>query len=496
MTHKQFLTSNIRSVILYLIIVYSSTGNVFSQKQTHETNSKIFSFGKYEYFDLPAEKLSGDSKAYSNGIVTKDSVFLMRSNNNVNGGLLHGVLTSHDLKMSEYYKCDFDVYFTMADTLPHPFFITCSRFNQSFFFEKSIILNSAFFASDSFKGTFTVIDSCLFNSRTVFSGSIYNTDFDIQNSIFRGEVELERCHFTKRLNINNTIFNNRATFLFSQYDDQVSLNDNRFGHYISWESANFKEAVEFIRCSFKDTIDFRWTKFNSTLDMRRAYFDSVNTIFLENTYYPIGKFQIYWSQLSGKNKPKICLANYSSNPEDDYRRLEPIYQTLRDNFLAQSDKASADEIMYELAWQKDLLLRQPFQYIYGIFFGYGFKPWRFLTFVVVPLLLLFAFIWRFYYVETYSIMYSKNYNMLSSTWNRNSGLGIHLFARIWQLIFFSASVLLGIRLKREWLNNKKISFTILVITEWGIGIFLYVIFAIFVKTKEFNFLKGLLGFPF
>ena len=72
--------------------------------------------------------------------------------------------------------------------------------------------------------------------------------------------------------------------------------------------------------------------------------------------------------------------------------------------------------------------------------------------------------------------------------------------RYWHSLFFSTSVLLGIRFKKDWikvfpedmLGSK--SYIRLVTFEWTLGIMLFVVFALLVKGIRFSFIKDLLGF--
>ncbi len=61
-------------------------------------------------------------------------------------------------------------------------------------------------------------------------------------------------------------------------------------------------------------------------------------------------------------------------------------------------------------------------------------------------------------------------------------------------LFFSTSVLLGVRFKKEWIEKIDRAFLWWVTAEWLIGIGLYVAFVALVKSNEFGYVKGLLGF--
>ncbi len=47
--------------------------------------------------------------------------------------------------------------------------------------------------------------------------------------------------------------------------------------------------------------------------------------------------------------------------------------------------------------------------------------------------------------------------------------------------------------KKEWIKKKDRAFLWWVTTEWLIGIGLYILFAVLVKSNEFSYVKGLLG---
>ena len=65
--------------------------------------------------------------------------------------------------------------------------------------------------------------------------------------------------------------------------------------------------------------------------------------------------------------------------------------------------------------------------------------------------------------------------------------------RIWHVVFFSMSVLLSIRFKKEWIEKNNSLFLLLVSLEWALGNLLYVLFGIGVKNYEFGYIKGFFG---
>jgi len=223
----------------------------------------------------------------------------------------------------------------------------------------------------------------------------------------------------------------------------------------------------------------RGTTFKKEIDFRQSNFDSVTVIYSEDITFPEGELRFYWEQFEGKDSLRIKLRNppADSLKDEHYTRIEIIYHKLRNNFITQGDKASEDDVMYELAWQRDEILNEFDQQLYGIFFGYGYQPWRFLLFIVSPLIIIFAGVWYWFY---YAIVIFINPNLFSenvvalelkhkdkyllrtkNTQRVNLQFtdfsyalnDINRLTRYWHALFFSTSVLLGIRFKKDGLNT-------------------------------------------
>ena len=74
-----------------------------------------------------------------------------------------------------------------------------------------------------------------------------------------------------------------------------------------------------------------------------------------------------------------------------------------------------------------------------------------------------------------------------------SATGVDRLSRYWHVVFFSASVLLGIRIKKEWIQvipptsrPGQSSFIKMLTLEWLLGIALYLVFALLVKGSRFR----------
>jgi hypothetical protein len=290
--------------------------------------------------------------------------------------------------------------------------------------------------------------------------------------------------------------------------------------------ATFQDVTFFQKTVFKGVINFTNTTFKKEIDFRQSNFDSATVIYLEDITFPEGELLFYWEQFKGKDSLRIKLTDLPADSvrDEHYTRIEIIYHKLRDNFIAQGDKASADDVMYELAWQRDEILSEFHWQLYGIFFGYGYQPWRFLLFVVLPLIIMFAGVWYWFYyailifinpglfpedVTSVQLKHKDKY-LLKTKNTKHVKLqftdfsfalnNINRLTRYSHALFFSTSVLLGIRFKKEWtkvcpeymLGRK--SFIYFVAFEWVFGICLFVAFALLVKGIRFSFIKDLLGF--
>lgn len=116
----------------------------------------------------------------------------------------------------------------------------------------------------------------------------------------------------------------------------------------------------FQRVDFWGVVNFCRTTFKKEIDIRETDFKSMDRIYLEGITFPEGKFRFYWEQFKGKDSLRIKLKD---PPTDNlkyvhYTRIEIIYHKLRDNFLAQGNESSADNVMYELGWQRKEILNE------------------------------------------------------------------------------------------------------------------------------------------
>jgi len=373
-----------------------------------------------------------------------------------------------------------------------------------------------------------------FDSLADFSYTYYKNDASFWNVTFNGLADFSHAEFHNHTFFRRAEFHQIATFNLTTFDSLADFRGVKFHMDADFSFAKFQKGVDFESVTFgsissfrraviKGEVSFRSTKFKEEIDFRQVNFDSVTVINLEGTKFSDGKFLFYWEQFKGKDSLRIKLKYLSGDSlkNEDYTQIEIIYHKLRDNFLAQGNESSADEVMYELGWQRKEILKEFDWQVYGTFFGYGYQPWRFLLFALLPIILIFAIIWYWFYYPTLVFIKSdlfpksiqidskdkyliksgkfKLLKMRISDFTK-APITMNPLTRYWHALYFSTSVLLGIRFQKDWIKvfpkdmlGRK-SYIRLVTFEWALGIILFVVFALLVKGIRFSFVKDLLGF--
>jgi hypothetical protein len=413
---------------------------------------------------------------------------------------------------------------------------TNAKFDNYVKFYKTKFDGDVSFIEAKFDGT-AEFDNTNFDVDAIFTDAKFDGTAEFYNATFYGTADFKSAAFDSTANFEYATFNDYAEFFKATFNSDADFRFSTFNADANFEDATFDSLADFGRSTFnadaifqkavlKGEVDFHKTTFRKEIDFRQSNFDSVTVIYLEDIKFPEGELIFYWEQFKGKDSLRIKLTSppADSKKDEHYTRIEIIYHKLRDNFIAQGDKSSADDVMYELDWQRDEILDEFDQHLYGIFFGYGYQPWRFLLFVVLPLIIIFAGVWYWFYYAILVFINPALFSKKSQDGNlkqkdkyllktkniKSIKLQITDFSyvlnnmnrltRYWHALFFSTSVLLGIRFKKEWTKELpdnilgRKSFIYFVTFEWALGIILFVVFALLVKGIRFSFIKDLLGF--
>lgn len=379
-----------------------------------------------------------------------------------------------------------------------------------------------------------------------FQKTIFKQDVYFINSMFGGKTIYNNSTFCKKAYFNNAIFKEDTKFNGSVFLGNVDFSGATFSGSTDFSNIQFG-SVNFENTVFLKEVNFAGVFFENGVDLRRS--DLIKTkIFIDHhTNFPCEKLLVYWSQLKGhlavndnscpsfierekikntikklnliqhyfperlvvKNdsittkliKNKSCFDSLSIKlNRERYELTEIFYNRLRDNYLAQNEKLSADEVMYELASKRQEYLGEFWWRLYGWCFGWGYKPMRFALMVFLGPILLFAVLWyRKYYhrvllIVDHSLSEEKKSMLRNSTERSGAFKDTILFARWLHVLYFSAFVLLSIRFEKEWIEKNDRAFLYWVFSEWCVGLILYVVFFTFVKSHDFGYVKGLLGF--
>jgi len=395
-------------------------------------------------------------------------------------------------KMAYFYRAKFDdeAHFSGA-TFGDRANFSWAKFDDEAHFSGATFGDGANFGWATFDDE-AHFSGATFGDRAEFGRAKFGDGADFYRAKFDSVANFYRAKFDSVANFSWATFDDEAHFGEATFDDGANFREATFDDRASFFDAKFNDEVDFEHASFMGTVNFAYTDFRQGVDFRQTYFDSVEIIHLENMTFPEGKLRFYWHQFQGKDnfRIKLLYPPADSLKQEHYNRIEIIYHQLRDTFLAQGDSGSADAVMYELGLQKNEILGEFWWRMYGLFFGWGYQPWRFLLFVVLPTIVGFAVLWYFKYYEVLQKVIFKTELKAAAAFKEKQD---DLLQKVWHSLFFSSSVLLGIRFKKAWII-KRGKFLYWASFEWATGIILIVAFALLVKGARFGFIRDLLGF--
>lgn len=431
-----------------------------------------------------------------------------------------------------------EAYFTHSQFLQEATFIY-SHFSKDAIFIDSQFLNTANFASVHFSQQ-AIFGGSQFSQVAYFRNSHFSKKAYFGHSKFSDKANFSRSQFLDNADFRGSEFSVDAEFGESEFLGMVDFGESEFLGMADFKYSHFSKATDLEESIFLGKIDLEntsfdgnliiaGTRFEKGLDLRRTNLGKAKIFFDHHTFFPPGTLYVNWSQL--KKNLHIAATSCPSygyiqffedaditafslkEPSDSlsqafdkerYDLTEIFYHRLRDNYLAQSDRSSADAVMYELASKRSEFLQEPLWVLYGWFMGWGYKPLRFVLMVFLIVIPFFAFIWyNFFYHRVAPIIGSslskKQKRQLEDTSrlkpydHRLAEYEVNGLARLWHVVYFSTSVLLSIRFKKEWIEQDDRAFLTWVTIEWALGIGLYVLFVVLVRSYQFGYLKGLFG---
>jgi len=400
-----------------------------------------------------------------------------------------------------------------------------SRFNQAAYFDGSEFLSSLDFYHSTFSGIASFNES-------QFSGT---TSFD--KTTFKREAFFKGACFLSPVSFRETQFQGVAQFQGTQFSRATDFRSTMFNNDVSFHSALFQQHTVFENTAFNKALNLESARFQDGLDFRLSRFGDSSIIFVDDkTSFPSGRFFCNWSTLKGKFRvDDTASATYqewkaitllvrqledsavssdssaafaalvnkrdSTSQELNHQRYELsriFYERLRENYLAQGNKVAADEVMYELAEKETALLGEFRMQLYGWVFGWGYRPLRFILGVMLPLWLFFVVLWNIRYYHLVAPLVDDDLreemkNKGIPKYDRDD-IKTTRVVRWWHVSHFSASLLLSIRFREAWIHRHDRDFLFWITAEWLLGIIAYITFVVLVKSNEFSYIKGLLGF--
>lgn len=486
---------------------------------------KEFSFGKAWFYNDTSDAIGIGDNRDKVGIVNANYWYSI-SDITLDGNFVEKVLKASELKYIWLTRIEIDDFLTSSFfrdsiiSINKPIWMIQSKISEMFYLKNIRFLESVYLSGNDFysRGWVNQIDSCVFENKfTANEDSFLLSEFNISNSQFNDDVELRNNYYKYNLEIDSSEFRLSLDLSASNFQQELLIQDSKIRN-LTITGTTFIVKPVFRRIELVDTVDFSNTDFEKGVDLRRIDFKKVSTIFLDNTYFPPGELIMYWEYIQGDEIPKISLKFKSGISEDDFKSIEEIYLQIKNNFLAQGDKTSADEVMYELAWQKEIIVGGIWQWLYGVTLGYGYAPVRYLFFPILLTVLLFWFIWyKFYYNIVAYILnkeldselgLSDNYHVEFPTKkikkivlvdHKRLNKHINFVTRYWHCLHFSVSVLIGLRFKKEWMplsikyKYRKNSFLWMTTLEYALGKIYLVLLLIFIKIHYFENWKSFLG---
>ena len=506
--------NNILKIILLLLLI-SLLSKTYSQIKI-KPELKEFSFGKAYFYN---DRTYGHYPEIENetheidtlGILSKDSCFFI----------------SHKTYTSIYMDTSLKK-FLFADEIKNLYFdniwgtiqINFYSFTQGKEINKGLYIygvdDIGFFNIKFMKeigihylwGAVRISDVTFYKNFNLIESKLYGTQLSSIN--VWGITKLDKNTYREYpFEITDSKFH-RITFSIDTFQVDATFYNVIFNSNTDFSQTVFYKKSNFLSCTFRDTLNLNQVDIYNEIDFRTCNFDSVKTIYLDLFKYPIGKLFIQWDQIKEKNNSyRIQTLDTNETKKNMYNYLDIIYKRLIANYLTQGDNVSADAVKYELESRKDKIFGGTSQRLYGIFLGYGYKPWRYLFFVVLPVIIVFALLLYFYYYSVIFEILDKDFKrdemkmvrikrklFLPKYYlekNDESQEEINFITRFWHSIFFSTSLILGIRFKKEWIHRYNKAFLFTISIGYVLGITMFFIFVIYVKSSRFDFLKGIFG---
>lgn len=356
-------------------------------------------------------------------------------------------------------------------------------------------------ASDAEKTTPT------FEKQVSFQGVNVHEDFIVHNSIltqpimFNDSFELVSSNVLGFFAIKNAVLKGSVSFRNSSFEKGVSFRES-----------TFTQSPVLVRTYIAKDLKLEGTQFKNGVDFRMADMENNTHLYLEAVQYEkpmiFGEDQINSSKISVSPPAEL-----SKHPNHEERmRKEYIYELLSDSFKQRGMLTVADQLLYAYNEEYTRLEPSAKRSMYGLFFGYGYQPWRFVIFIMFPLIFLFSILWLSFFHREILMAMSRvdgneknfgdiNFKMLwlipikipSVEIIDGKDITIPKTISIISALHFSFTIFFSVRFKRQWLDVNDRTFNYTVILEYALGLLSIAIFALGSRVASFDVIKNILG---
>ncbi len=391
-------------------------------------------------------------------------------------------------------------YFYMAEFWGTAY-LNSSIFEKEAFFTHAVFKMGSEFVNVTFKRNVDFVSTNHENSPPfdINLSKLFKIESKFLHSKFSGNVSFAYSVFSIPIDFSNTIFDGKADFQGVEINSDINFTNTKFGTVLSFYNCNCNKQLKFPQSLLPDTLILSKGNYPSGVDLRDGNYQKLSKLYIENISFIDGEFLVYWDQIKmrGGNFRISYLGESTDHPDVAIEKLKQIYVRLYKNYIKIGDEKAAYDVMFEFEQQKERLSGELLQKLSGITFGYGYKPKRFIM-IIFLIMIMFVPIYYFLYYDYILIIFEnkliaeqpsilkkpkshRDYKHWKNWFFDHTIVDdkIPLIYRIWHSILFSASVLLSLRFKKDWVNfegikkNRDTIFIVLVIFEYFVGLSLY-----------------------
>ena len=395
------------------------------------------------------------------------------------------------------------------------------NFNHCIFNGHVDFSNATFFKSNFWGTKFqnkVEFVNCKFEDSSLFMETTFYNKASFSTAKFIKKVNFEQAKFMDEVNFHSTIFDKGASFFHSYFKTVAAFDKTKLSGELDFSRAIFGDKIDFSKAIFKNSakVNFSGAKIINTLIIGNL--NNVQNFDLRLAQLlPAGKVEARIVVRTGPQnniiKPEIVslfgpgaqiLLNgpaylkihaeqfpFIDLPEemDYFSKKFIIEETKLRSFPNEQYKSERFEMDYLFA--KSTLYQREYSefqeksffdcfvsFLYNITLGLGYRPFR-IIYWIFGLWLVFAaiYLWKFPYVINNYL--AKIYDVNSTHVDRNKVLDFSTFLNC---LYFSAMVLLRIRLKGTILTHFDNREKMLICVEWLFGICIIIAFFTFSKS--------------